>query len=214
VLRDHLEHDKGLVAGAGHGSFWQMLKDPKVYTLSLVYFLLLGATYTMVFWAPTLIKGWGITDLFQIGLWAAVPNVFGVIGMVMFGRSSDRRKERRWHFMVTVAVAAFGLWVTTVTQGNFVGSIIGLCIATVGIASATPLFFAATSEYLSKAAAAGGIALISSLGNLGAAVSPSVTGAINAATGGPVTSMYLVMALYIASGVLLLLVMRANRADG
>ena len=38
-----------------------MLKDPKVYTLSLVYFLLLGATYTMVFWLPTLIKSWGIT---------------------------------------------------------------------------------------------------------------------------------------------------------
>jgi D-galactonate transporter len=211
VLRDHLEHDKGLVAGAGHGSFWQTLKDPKVYTLSLVYFLLLGATYTMVFWAPTLIKGWGISDLFQIGLWAAVPNICGVIGMVLFGRSSDRRKERRWHFMVAVAVAALGLWVTTVTQGNFVGSIVGLCIATVGIASATPLFFAATSEYLSKAAAAGGIALISSLGNLGAAVSPSVTGAINAATGSPVYSMYLVMALYILSGALLLMTMKAAR---
>jgi nitrate/nitrite transporter NarK len=115
--------------------------------------------------------------------------------------------------MVTVAIAAFGLWVTTVTQGNFVGSIIGLCIATVGIASATPLFFAATSEYLPKATAAGGIALISSLGNLGAAVSPSVTGAINSATGGPVASMYLVMALYILSGALLLWSMRASR-DG
>ena len=65
---------------------------------------------------------------------------------------------------------------------------IGLCIATVGITSATPLFFTTTSEYLSKAAAAGGIALISSLGNLGAAVSPSITGAINAATGNPTTA--------------------------
>ena len=81
-----------------------------------------------------------------------------------------------------------------VTQGNFVGSLIGLCIATIGIASATPLFFTITSEYLSKAAAAGGIALISSLGNLGAAVSPSITGAINTATGNPNNSMYLVIA--------------------
>lgn len=168
VLRDHLEHDKGLVVGASHGSMWQMLKDPKVYTLSLVYFLLLGATYTMVFWVPTLIKSWGIADLLLIGIYASLPNVFGIIGMVLIGRNSDRTKERRWHFMACVLIAAIGLGMTTLTQGNFIGSMIGLCIAVIGIASATPLFFTVTTEYLSKAAAAGGIALISSLGNLGA----------------------------------------------
>jgi D-galactonate transporter len=211
VLRDHLEHDQGLVQGAGHGSIWQMLKDPKVYTLSLVYFLLLGATYTMVFWAPTLIKSWGIADLFLVGIYSAIPNVCGVIGMVLIGRSSDKRKERRWHFAFCVATAALGLYITTLTTGNLTGSMIGLCIATVGIASATPLFFTATSEYLSKEAAAGGIALVSSLGNLGAAVSPPVTGAINAATGNPVNSMYLVIALYLLAGAILVLSIKAAR---
>ena len=213
VLRDHLEHDKGLVAGAGHGSMWQMLKDPKVYTLALVYFLLLGATYTMVFWLPTLIKSWGITDLFMIGIYAAIPSLFGVVSMVYIGRSSDRRKERRWHFALCVALAAGGLAVTIFTQGNFVGSMIGLCIATIGITSATPLFFATTSEYLSKAAAAGGIALISSLGNLGAAVSPSITGAINAATGNPANSMYLVIAWYVVAGAIMLGAVKAAKSD-
>jgi nitrate/nitrite transporter NarK len=211
MLRDHLEHDKGLVAGASHGSMWQMLKDPKVYTLSLVYFLLLGATYTMIFWLPTIIKAWGIADVFMIGIYAGIPSVFGVIGMVLIGRSSDRLKERRWHFALSAFIAAAGLYVTTVTQGNFVGSMIGLCIATVGISAATPVFFTATSEYLPKAAAAGGIALISSLGNLGAAVSPTVTGAINAATGKPVYSMYLVIGLYVVAGVLLLASMKAAK---
>jgi D-galactonate transporter len=209
LLRDRLDHDKP--QGEGHASMWQMLKDPRVYSLSLVYFLLLGATYTMVFWAPTLIKSWGIADLFMVGVYAAIPNAFGVIGMVLIGRSSDARKERRWHFAASVLLAAFGLFITIVTQGNFVGSMIGLCVATVGIASATPVFFTATSEYLSKEAAAGGIALISSLGNLGAAVSPPVTGAINAATGNPVNSMYLVIALYIAAGALLAATIRAAR---
>jgi D-galactonate transporter len=212
LLQDHLDHDQGLVAGAGHGSMWQMLKDPKVYTLSLVYFLLLGATYTMVFWVPTLIKGWGIKDLFMIGIYAAIPNVVGVIGMVLIGRSSDRNKERRWHFFACTVVAAVGLGLTIATQGSFIGSMLGLCIAVIGIASATPLFFTVVSEYLSPAAAAGGIALISSLGNLGAAVSPSVTGAINAATGTPTASMYLVMALYLLSGILLIMAVRAVRA--
>jgi D-galactonate transporter len=212
ALRHDLEHDVPLVANAGHASFWHMLRDPKVYMLSLVYFFLLGATYTMVFWAPTLIKSWGIADLFMIGIYAALPNVFGVIGMVLIGRSSDKRKERRWHFIACTAIAAIGLLVTTVTQGNFLGSMAGLCFAVIGIASATPLFFAVTTEYLSKEAAAGGIALISSLGNLGAAVSPAVTGAINASTGSPVYSMYLVSALYVLSGFLLFVTVRAARA--
>jgi len=212
ALRHDLENDVPLVANAGHASFWHMLRDPKVYMLSLVYFFLLGATYTMVFWAPTLIKSWGIADLFLIGLYAALPNVFGVVGMVLIGRSSDARKERRWHFIACTAIAAIGLLVTTVTQGNFLGSMAGLCFAVIGIASATPLFFAVTTEYLSKEAAAGGIALISSLGNLGAAVSPAVTGAINASTGSPVYSMYLVSALYVLSGFLLLVTVRAARS--
>ena len=199
ALRHDLENDVPLVANAGHASFWHMLRDPKVYMLSLVYFFLLGATYTMVFWAPTLIKSWGIADLFLIGLYAALPNVFGVVGMVLIGRSSDARKERRWHFIACTAIAAIGLLVTTVTQGNFLGSMAGLC-------------FAVTTEYLSKEAAAGGIALISSLGNLGAAVSPAVTGAINASTGSPVYSMYLVSALYVLSGFLLLVTVRAARS--
>jgi len=208
VLRDHLEHDQRPVAGTAHGSTWQMLKDPKVYSLALVFALLLGAAYTVVFWLPTLIKSWGIADLFIIGIYAAIPNIFGVIGMVLIGRSSDRTKERRWHFAACALVAAAGLTMTIAMQGNFIGSMIGLCIAVTGIASVAPLFLTITSEYLSKAAAAGGIALISSLGNLGAAVSPSVTGAITAATGNPNNSMYLVVGLYVAAALLLLRVVR------
>lgn len=211
TLRRHLDHDKGLVVGATHHSFWQLLRDPKVYLLSLVYFLLLGATYTMIFWLPTLIKSWGVADLLLVGIYAAIPNLVGVFGMVLIGRSSDRLKERRWHFTVCVLIAAVGLGLSTLTQGALVPSLLALSLAVIGIVAATPLFFTITSEYLPKQAAAAGIALISSLGNLGAAVSPAVTGAINAATGSPVYSMYLVMALYICSGLLLLTAVRAAR---
>ena len=148
----------------------------------------------------------------MIGIYSAIPNLIGVIGMVLIGRSSDRHKERRWHFFACVLIAAIGLGITTVTQGNFIASLAGLSFAVIGIAAATPLFFTITTEYLSKAAAAGGIALVSSLGNLGAAVSPAVTGAITASTGSPVYSMYLVMALYVLSGVILMIAVRAARA--
>ena len=213
LLRHNLEHDTPPVASGSHGSVTQMLlRDPKVYLLSLAYFLLMGATYTMVFWIPTLIKSWGIQDLFLIGLYGAVPSLFGVVGMVLVGRSSDRLNERRWHFMACACIAALGLGITTVTQGQFGASLAALSFAVIGIAAALPMFITITTDYLPKAAAAAGIALISSLGNLGSMVSPSITGMITARTGSPTYSMYLVMALYLAAGTLLLLAMRARRA--
>ena len=212
VLRTNLEHDDRHVATASHASLGQMFRDRKVYVLALVYFLLLGATYTMVFWVPTLIKSWGVADLMQIGLYSALPSLIGVFGMILIGRHSDKHGERRWHFAASVTLAAIGLGITTLTQGHLGASLAGLSLAVIGIASATPLFFTVTTEYLSKVGAAAGIALISSLGNLGAAASPAVTGAITARTGSPVYSMYLVMALYVLSGIILLLAVRSAKA--
>src|SRR3954463_3257864 len=204
LLRHNLEHDDKDIVGEADASLGQMFRDPKVYLLSLVYFLLLGATYTMVFWLPTLIQSWGVKDMLAIGIYAAIPNAVGVIGMILIGRSSDRGHERRWHFAACVAVAAIGLWITTLLQGHLVGSIAALSFAVIGIAAATPLFFTLITEYLSVAAAAAGLALISSLGNLGPAVSPSINGLITQYTGNNTYSMYLVMALYVLAGVILL----------
>jgi MFS family permease len=214
LIDDSLLHDVKDVESERAGTFGQMLRDPKVYVLSLVYFLLLGATYTMVFWVPTLIQSWGVKDVLLIGIYAAIPNAVGVIGMILIGRHSDKWHERRWHFAACVAIAAVGLFVTTLLQGNLVGSVLALSFAVIGIASATPLFFALISEYLSAGAAAGGLALISSLGNLGPAVSPSINGFIVRNTGDNIYSMYFVMALYILSGTLLLLAIRPTATAG
>jgi MFS family permease len=214
LLDDSLQHDVKDVESEPAGTFGQMLRDPKVYVLSFVYFLLLGATYTMVFWLPTLIQSWGVKDLFLIGIYAAIPNAVGVIGMILLGRHSDKWHERRWHFAACVAIAAVGLFVTSLLEGNLVGSILALSFGVIGIASATPLFFALVSEYLSAGAAAGGLALISSLGNLGPAVSPTINGLIVRNTGDNIYSLYFVIALYLVSGAILLLAIRpASAAD-
>jgi MFS family permease len=168
----------------------------------------------MVFWVPTLIQSWGVKDLFLVGIYASIPNAAGIVGMILIGRHSDTWHERRWHFAVCVVIAAVGLFTTTLLQGNLIGSILALAVAVIGIASATPLFFALTSEYLSAGAAAGGLALISSLGNLGPAVSPSINGLILRSTGDNIYSIYFVMALYLLSGGLLLLAIRPPAAKG
>ena len=210
LIDDAFKSDVKDVASSHTGSFGQCLRDPKVYVLSLIYFLLLGATYTMVFWMPTLVQSWGVKDLFLVGVYTAIPNAAGVIGMILVGRHSDKWLERRWHYVACVCIAAVGLFITTLFQGNLVGSILALSFAVIGIASATPLFFALTSEYLSAGAVAGGLALISSLGNLGPSVSPSINGLIVKYTGDNIYSMYFVMTLYILSGLLLLLTIRSS----
>jgi D-galactonate transporter len=213
ALRFQLDHDHKDVESAHHGSFVQMLGDPKVYGLAFTYFLLLGATYTMVFWIPSLIKSWGVADLFHVGLLAALPQIAGIIATILIGRHSDKHRERRWHYATCVGIAALGLLVTTFSQGQLILSIAGLTLAGVGIVSATPLFFTTITEYLSRASAAGGIALISSLGNLGPAAAPSVTGLITANTGSPLYSTYLVVGAYLLSGLLLLLIVHPANAN-
>jgi D-galactonate transporter len=212
TLRHELDHDEKDVVPASHTGLGQLFADPKVYALALSYFLLLGATYTMVFWIPSLIKSWGVADLFYVGLCAAVPQLFGVFATVWIGRHSDKHRERRWHYASCVIAAAAGMGVISLSQGNFLASMAGLTLAGIGWIAATPLFFTTTTEYLSRASAAGGIALISSLGNLGPAAAPSVTGWITAHTGSPVYSMYLIIAFYLCSGAILLRVVRPARA--
>src|SRR6478672_9949468 len=197
------------IASVSHAGFFQMLRDPKVYGLSFTYFLLLGATYTMVFWIPSLIKSWGVADLLHVGLLATLPQIAGIIGTVLMGRHSDKTRERRWHYATCVFVAAVGLLAITFSHGNLVASVLGLTLAGLGFISATPLFFTTITEYLSKASAAGGIALISSLGNLGPAVAPSLTGYISATTGNSLYSTYLIVGAYIVSGLLLLTIVKA-----
>jgi sugar phosphate permease len=195
IVRNQLDADSQAAAGS-HGSFWQLLRDPKVYVLSLVYFLLLGAAYAIIFWVPTVIRSWGVTDMLQIGLYAAIPNLVGAIAMVFVARHSDAKMERRWHLIACVLVASVGMLLTVMAKGNLALSLAALSLAVVGVASATPIFFTIPTAYLSPASAAAGLALISSLGNLGAAVSPSLTGLISARTGNPLDSMFLVIAAY------------------
>ena len=208
ALRGHLDNDKQCVEGASHGSLGALLRDPKIYVLSFIYCVFLGASYAMLFWVPTLIKSWGVVDVFWIGMASALPALFGIVGMVLIGRSSDAHRERRWHFMLSTSLAAAGVLMTILTQGNLVGSLAGLCLMSIGQSAMTPIFFAAVSEYVPRKTAAGGIALISSLGNLGPFVTPSLVASINSATGTQVTSLAVVMTLWIAAGAILTFVLR------
>ncbi|MFK8331078.1 MFS transporter [Pseudomonas sp. BJa5] len=208
-LRQAFDAEGQSSAKAEHGSLGRFLRDTRVWMLALTYVLMVGGTYSVVFWTPTLIKSWGVTDLLEIGLYATLPQFFAIAGVLLLGRSSDRHQERRWHFTAGALLTSTGLGLIVLAQGTLALSLAGLCLAVMGLTSITPVFFALVSEYLPKASMAAGIALVSSIGNLGGAISPPLTTALNTASGGTSHSLYLVMSLYLLAAFIVLRGFRA-----
>ncbi|MFT3777480.1 MAG: MFS transporter [Ottowia sp.] len=214
ILIDRVEGEKTSTGGHGHGAMRTLLKDPKVFILALTYFLMSAAVYALLFWAPTLIRSWGVADVFQIGMLKAVASVCGIIGMVLIGRSSDRLNDRRWHFAFAISCIVAGLGLIAMLAPSLGPSLALYSLATVGTSAATPLFFAFVSEYLSKETAAGGIALISSLGNLGPAISPSISTWILTTTGEAKYSLLFIISLYILAAIIMVAVARKRTPAG
>ena len=147
-------------------------------------------------------------DVLTVGLLSSVGPLAALIGMLLIGRSSDRSMERRRHFMFCCILCALGALGAALTQGSIAASVASLAVLTIGQSSSTPIFFAALSDYLPKKTAAGGIALVSSLGNLGPSVFPSIVTWLVATTGAATMGLYLVVALWLLAGVILMTVVR------
>ncbi|MWV17016.1 MFS transporter [Pseudomonas sp. L-22-4S-12] len=187
-----------------HGHFGGVLRDPRLYVAGLVYFCIYSGSNTVTYWIPTLIRGFGLEDLKLIGMLAALPFLVALCAMYLLGRSSDRHMERRWHLGLTMLVGASSFALLGLVHGNVPLSIFLMSLGAAAALSAIPLFWTIPPALLSTAGAAGGIAIISSLGNLAGVLSQAAVGAIKSATG----SLYLafdVMAAVMVLGALLLL---------
>ncbi|CAB3819831.1 Putative metabolite transport protein NicT [Achromobacter animicus] len=152
------------------------LTKPRVWAMALIYFSFVMGLYGVGFWMPSLIKNTGVQSPLAIGLLTAVPNLFAVIGMILISRNSDRQRERRWHVALPALFGAVGLFLSAVWSGNTVLAILALTVANIGICTVLPLFWSLPTALLGGTAAAAGIALINSVGNLAGFVSPYLVG--------------------------------------
>src|SRR6201995_750298 len=164
-----------------HLSLGQALTDPRILLCALVYFCLNAASYGVAFFLPTIIKGFGVSDA-QTGLLAALPFVFGAIGMVLLGRHSDRTMERKGHVAVALLMCAVGVGLAGIIP-NPVVVIALLCFAQIGISAVPPMFWPLPASFLTGASAAGCIAAINSIGNLSGFAGPYAMGYLKDATG-------------------------------
>jgi D-galactonate transporter len=170
------------------------LAKPRVWAMALIYFSFVMGLYGVSFWMPTLIKNTGVADPLMIGLLTAIPNFFAVAGMIWISRSSDRKHERRWHIAIPAICGAIGLVASAIYAGNATLALIALTVANIGICTVLPLFWSLPTAVLGGTAAAAGIALINSVGNLAGFVSPFLVGWLKDVTGSINNGIYLLAA--------------------
>jgi ACS family tartrate transporter-like MFS transporter len=199
-LEARLQDERRRIESTGHLSLARALTDRRVLALSAIYFTIVTATYGITFFLPQIVKGIGLSNV-MTGLVTAIPYTIGTIGMLIWGASSDRRDERRWHFCVACVLAAAGL----VGAGMFGSSFLALAfmsVATIGLYGSKPAFWPMPSTFLTGTAAAGGIALVNSIGNLGGYVGPFIVGWIKDGTGSFESGLYFLAACALASGII------------
>lgn len=175
----------------------------RVWAMAITYFAFVMGLYGVGFWMPTLIKQTGVNSPLAIGFLTAIPNLFAIIGMILISRSSDRSRERRWHLAIPALFGALGLFLTTMTT-DVTMSMVALTVANVGICTVLPLFWSQPTAILGGTAAAAGIALINSVGNLAGFVSPYLVGWLKDTTGTTNSGMYMLAVSLIIGGLIAL----------
>jgi ACS family tartrate transporter-like MFS transporter len=137
----------------------------------------------------------------------AIPYTVGIMGLLAWGYSSDRRNERRWHLVVAMTLAGIGLIGAAWLRDSY-GAIAAMCVATVGLYGSRPSFWPMPSRFLTGAAAAAGIALINSIGNLGGYIGPFIVGWIKDSTNSFEMGLYFLAACALASAMITYFAMR------
>ena len=179
-LNDQLTQEQQAI-GATHGSTLKSaLTNPKVFTLAVINFCCIVGSVGIGIWMPQIIKSLGMQNT-TVGLVAALPYILGAVTMTIWSRLANRSKQRLPYVVSALAFAAVSLMAAALID-NPVLKITSLAFAVASILAFQATFWAIPSTILTGRAAAGGLALIVSIGNLGGFAGPFMIGLIKDAT--------------------------------
>ena len=188
-----------------HVSLRDAFASKQVWLFAVVYFGLNLGVYGFGFWAPQILKALGNFSNAQTGLVTMVPYICGAISMFLWGRHSDRTRERVWHIATAALLSATGFIVASHTADVWLGTA-AFAVGAIGLYGAMPVFWTLPTAMLTGATAAGGIALINSIGTLSGYIGPVLMGRLKDATGGYSAGLVLVAASVAFSGIMALVV--------
>ncbi|MFK4156236.1 MULTISPECIES: MFS transporter [Streptomyces] len=180
------------------------LRDIRVWWLGVIDMSFMLGTYAIGFWLPTLIQESGEKDTGTIGWLTAVPHAAALVAMLITGASSDRFRERRWHLFVPMLVGAAGLAGSTLVGDSIGLTVLMFTVANVGIVACYPVFWCMPPAFLTGRAAAAGIALITSLANIGGFLATYLLGWLRDLTDSPVHGLLLCAVFLVAGSALVL----------
>jgi MFS transporter, ACS family, tartrate transporter len=210
ALQASIDHERKSREAIRHYGLGEVLSNPRVVGLSLVYFLLLCGQYGLVYWLPQIIKGvatdialdkvTGISINALTGYLVAVPFAFGIVAMIWWTRHSDATRERVWHVACPAVVSGLSL-IAAAYLGNPVLAAVALIICAMAFYATLPTFWTLPTGFLTGSAAACGIALINSIGNLGGFAGPYAIGWIKDATGETTLGLLALAACLIMAGI-------------
>jgi MFS transporter, ACS family, tartrate transporter len=191
----------------------QALTNGRVWHIACIGITLNNAMYTLSFWLPQVIKAVSIGRTNTVvGFLVALPYLVGLIAMVLVSRSSDRAQERKFHAAIPALIAGTALVAMNITHSIFPTMAL-LCVAALGVYSVYGPLYALPSEFLSGFAAASGIALISSVANLGGFFGPYFVGLVGQRTGSLHAGLALTGVSVFASAALMLVLPRKPRLN-
>lgn len=156
--------------------------NPWVWLLSFIYLFFTMGLYGVSFWLPSIVKASGVADPLDIGLLTMIPYAFATGAMILTGRSSDAKGERRWHLALPGLAGAIGLAWSVAYADNTAVAMFALTLATMGIMSTISQFFVLPPSILTGAAAAAGLAIANSVGSISGLIAPYLLGVVKTVT--------------------------------
>lgn len=217
VLTDKLERESKGKDVLQHASIRTVLFNGRVWTLALIYFGFVYGLYALAFYLPTIIGGFEAQygtkfSVYEKGLITAIPYLPAAIGLYLWSRDATKRGVKTWHIAVPAAIGAISIPLA-LFMGSPTATIGVIAITACAIFAALPNFWTVPSRFLTGAAAAAGIALINTVGNIAGFAAGYITGALKDLTGGYVVPMFCVGGFMLLSAILMVAVsMKAKPA--
>ena len=180
-LATEMEKERKTVETGRTISVLQSLFNPRVLALAAIHFGQAGVSVGIAVFAAQIIKQLGLTNM-QTGFTTAIPYVLGTIGMIVWGRYSDRKNERRWNLTASCTTMAVGCLIAGLLDNSY-WAVAGLSLATIGLYASNAHLFPLPAVFLTGPALASGIAWVNSIGILGGSASPPIVGWFKDATG-------------------------------
>ena len=192
-----------------------MLKNGRVWTLCFIYFGFIYGLYALAFFLPTIISGFETQfgskfGFVEKGLITAIPYLPAAIALTLWSRHAAKRGVQSYHIVIPAVLGGISIPLA-LYMGSPTATIIVITVTACSIFAALPNFWTIPSKFLTGAAAAAGIALINTLGNVAGFAAGYATGGLKNLTGSYTLSMFVVGGLMLVSALLMVLLDRNSK---